>query len=155
MSRERKLSSLISRSCRFLLAKFQLDHILQSKESRERLKAINTAPRDINSAYYDVMKRIQQSDQGDMKLILKVLSWIYRARRLLSIDELQECLVMTDDDTALERELMICANDIIDSCKSFIIYDESSGLIQFVYYTLQEFITSEIENDLLSDVDIA
>lgn len=140
---------------RFLLAKFQLDHILSPKEPRERLKALKTVPKDMSSAYHDVMERIEQSDEGDTKLALKVVSWVYRAQRNLSMRELRECIVVEEGDNDLERELMPSESDVIDCCKSLVVYDESTGLVRFTHYTVQEFIARNIEGKLVPAINLA
>jgi ankyrin repeat domain-containing protein 50 len=140
---------------RFLLAKFQLDYILKPKEPRRRLKALETVPKDLPSAYHDVLDRIERSDDGDTELALEVLSWISRAQRTLRMDELLECLVVEDDDVDLERKFMLNPSEVVRSCQSLVIYNESSGLVQFVHYTVQEFVQSTIQSKLPPSIHLA
>jgi ankyrin repeat protein len=83
---------------RFLLAKLQMDHILSSRDPHIQLKAFKSIPKDIDSAYEDVMLRIEEGRPGDTKLALRVLSWIYRAPRLMYMYELLYALHMEPDD---------------------------------------------------------
>ena len=82
-----------------------------------------------------VMERIEHSDDGDMRLALKILSWIYRARRTLFMDELLECLAVEDGNTDLQRDFLL-GSAVIECCKSVIIYDESSGAVRFTHYAV-------------------
>lgn len=119
------------------------------------MKAVKTIPKDMFSAYHDVMERIEQSDDGDTKLALKVLSWVYRAHRTLSIRELCECLVVEVGDEDLKYELMPDSSDVIDCCKSLVVYDESTNMVRFSHYTVQEFISCSIEQKLPPTINLA
>lgn len=139
---------------RFLLAKFQLDHILGYREPRKRMKAFATIPRDMSAAYHDVLRRIEHAKPGDRALAIRVLSWLYYAFRPLRMDELLEALVVEEGDRRLMRDDILQPEDIVDCCKSFVAYDESSGLVRFTHYTVQEFVAI-IRHNLLSATDLA
>jgi hypothetical protein len=82
---------------RFLLAKLQLDHVLSPRDPRLQIKAFKTIPKTLDSAYSEVMERIEKSRSGDKALALKIFSWLYHAKRNLSMDELLEALAMCSD----------------------------------------------------------
>lgn len=132
---------------RFLLAKLQLDHIFSFREPRKRMKALETVPRDMSSAYKDVMKRIEQSKPGDKELAIKILSWLFYAFRPLLMDELLEALVVEDGDRDLQRDDMLTPADVVECCKSLVVHEISTGLVRFPHYTVQEFIEG-IKHDL-------
>lgn len=128
--------------------KFQLDHILSFREPRKRFDAFETIPRDVPSAYTDLLERIENSRHGDSELAIKILSWIYFSRRPLLMDELLEALAVEEGDSHLQREYMLDPADVINCCKSLVSFDDSSGLVRFAHYTVQEFLT-KIEKKLL------
>src|ERR1700738_3051885 len=138
---------------RFLLAKFQLDHILSPREPRKRLEAISTVPKDMFAAYNGVMQRIENS--GDTELALKILSWLFRARRPLHMEELREALVLQLGDEDLNHEFMIPPAEIVECCKSLLVHEESSGLVRFTHYTVQRFIADKIHQKLPPISDLA
>ena len=148
-------ASLLAKELRFLLAKFQLDYVLSYREPRKRMKALEMVPKDMSSAYNDVLQRIEKSRQGDKDLAMKILSWLFRAQRTLFMSELIEALVVENGDQDLERDSMLQPSDIIECCKSLVIHDESSGLVRFAHYTVQQFIAEKIEHNLLSSIDLA
>ena len=125
---------------RFLLLKFQLDHVLSLREPRNRIKALDSVPRDMSSAYNDIMQRIENSKNGDKELAIKVLTWLFHALAPLHMQELLEALVIEEGDDYLHREDMLQPIDVIDCCKSLVIQDTSSGLVRFTHYTVQEYI---------------
>src|SRR6266496_3859723 len=73
---------------RFLLVKFQLDYILDFPEAQDAVEALESLPTDMESAYREIMKRIENAKTKTLSL--KVLSWVLHARRPLRIDELRE-----------------------------------------------------------------
>ena len=111
------------------------------------MKALETAPRDMSSAYKDVMQRIEQSKPGDKVLAIKILSWLFYAFRPLLMDELLEALVVEDGDQDLQRDDMLQPTDVIECCKSLVVHEISTGLVRFPHYTVQEFIEG-IKHDL-------
>lgn len=131
-----------------------MDHILGFRDPRERMRALSTVPLNMSSAYEDVMKRIEESKKGDIKLALKILSWLFYAKRPLEMNELLEALVVEDNDDDLMREYMLRPDDVIECCKSLVVYESSSGLIRFTHYTVQEFL-ARIQPKLLQPVYLA
>ena len=117
------------------------------------MKAFKTVPKDMFSAYNDVMQRIENSRRrNDKDLAMRILSWLFRAQRTLRMDELLEALAIgptrmdcdendsDDGDQDLIHENMLQPFQVIECCKSLVLYEESSGLVRFTHYTVQEFI---------------
>jgi len=88
-------------------------------------------------------------------VVLRVLSWIYHAKRPLQMDEILEALVLPD------RVSEICeggytAKEVITTCESLIIHETLSGVVRFCHATVREWLPeSTVWNDLLSSLDIA
>jgi hypothetical protein len=147
--------TVISLRNRFLLAKVQLDHILNYRDPRHRLKCLATVPRDLSAAYNDIMDRIGKSRPGDQEVAMKILSWLFRAQRTLRMNELLEALAVEPGDRVLERQYMFQSQDVIECCKSLVVHDEATGLVRFAHYTVQEFIAGHIQDKLLQSLDLA
>jgi ankyrin repeat protein len=126
-----------------------VDHVLSFREPRRRIDALKTIPNDLPSAYHEVMGRIEQSDKD---LALRILGWLFRAQRVLRMDELLEALVVEEGDQDLERESMLDASAVVECCKSLVLYEESSGLVRFTHETVQEFVAKNIPNLLQTSV---
>lgn len=101
------------------------------------------------AVYSDILRRIEDGRPGDKELVMRILSWIFRAQRTLTMGELLVALVMEDSepDDQLDGilEQMIAPTEVIDSCKSLVQYEKSSGLVRFSHDTVQEFIASRIQ----------
>ena len=132
------------------------------------MKALKTVPKDMSSAYNDVMERIKKSRDGkDKDLAMRILSWLFHAQRTLHMDELLEALAVgpgeddsdvddtDDDDQDRIHGNMLQPFQVIECCKSLVLYDESSGLVRFTHYTVQQFIASHIKQSLPPAIDLA
>ena len=115
----------------------------------KRLKAVGTVPMDMQSAYKEVVQRIESSQPGDKELAMKTLSWLFRAQRPLRMEELLEALALEEYepdrslDNVLENKLM--PSDLLECCKSLVVFNNSSGLVRFTHFTVQQFIERHID----------
>src|SRR5216117_1020445 len=121
---------------RFLLVKFQMDYVLDHRESNKRMKALKTVPEDMNSAYTDVIQRIKQSSfREDKDLAMRIFLWLSRTHRPLLMDELLAALAIhsnddsSDDDDDDSDEVIdsdvLHPDEVIECCKSLVLFEES------------------------------
>lgn len=126
-----------------------MDYILSFREYKKRIQSFDTVPRDMAEVYNDVFRRIKGSQSGDKELVMRILSWLFRAQRTLAMGELLEALAVEDSepDDQLDEILqqVIEPSEVIDSCKSLVQYEKSSGLVRFSHHTVQEFIAARIQ----------
>src|SRR5947207_7640783 len=105
------------------------------------------------------MLRIANSSQDDTELALRILSWMHRSLRPLSMNELLEALVSEEvaPGSTLEESLqcMLSPFDVIECCKSLVIYEKSSGLVRFVHFTVQEFLNTHSPADFPAPTHLA
>jgi hypothetical protein len=156
---ECKILVLSSTEFRFLLAKLQMEHILSPRTTLAQMKRFETVPKDLYPAYNSVIERIKNGREGDADFAVRIISWIYRARRILKMDELLEALVVEEysqeaNGDYLDEELdailedKLTPTDIVETCKGFILHEESSGSVRFIHETAKGFIQSELEHKL-------
>src|SRR5271169_304032 len=131
---------------RFLLVKFQLDYILDKVNPRDAIKALQTLPVDMESAYHDVLDRIDK--EKGKAMALEILSWLFYARRPLHMDELREVLSIqvSPPDTELCPDLYVSRDLLIHSCQGLIEFHESSEIIRFTHYTVEEFLNKKYKD---------
>jgi len=129
-----------------------MDHILSSRTPFEQLKKLKTTPGSLFEAYDGVITRIKESGQeDDSGLSMIIISWIYRASRILKMSELLEAVVIeqylgNEDSHSIEEldpilKYKMLPTDIVDLCKGLVLYEESSGLVRFSHETVKEFIS--------------
>lgn len=142
---ECKNASNLQLTVRFLLAKLWLDQILRLREPRKRLHAVEemtkSIPNSLSEAYQALIGRI---DEIDRDLALRIFSWLFRAQRILRMDELLEALVVEEGDRDLERECLLEPSDIIKCCNGLVLYEESSGFVRFSHETVHDYFKTNI-----------
>ena len=136
-------------------------------EPNKRKKALKTVPKNIFTAYHEVIERIENSYDGNNKeLVLRIFSWLFYAQQPLLMNELLDALAVDseegnsdgdeEEDGDDDSESQNCKGDdnllqpeqVIEVCRSLVVYDESSGLVRFVHYTVQEFIAQNLKQKL-------
>jgi hypothetical protein len=140
---------------RFLLGKFQLDHVMGYENPRDAMDAIKHLPTNMNTAYRKIFYKIKL---GKGKHIgLKILFWLFHAKRSLYITELQEVLSIRTrpPDTELFPDFFMRPDLLIHYCQGLVELDENSGIVRFTHYTVQEFLQQRVQSSLLSVLDIA
>ncbi|RBR01921.1 hypothetical protein FVER53263_20921 [Fusarium verticillioides] len=94
----------------------------------------------LTKAYKETMDRINQQQPDHIILAKRVLLWIARAKRELTVQELQHALAMS----SVQREP--CEADLpfdetlVTVCAGLVAVDEAKKTIQLVHYTVQEYI---------------
>lgn len=136
---------------RFLLAKLQMEYILSPRSVLLQMKRFETVPKGLYEAYSSVIERIEKSGRdGDADVAMRIISWIYHARRTLRMDELLEALVVDeysqDANLELDAELdaileyKLTPPEIVETCKGLVLFEETSGSVLFSHETVNGFI---------------
>jgi len=129
---------LLTLMSRFLLVRFQLDHILSEIEPRAIMEAINTVPSDLTAAYQDIITRIERRGKRAVEFALRVLSWIFHAPRAMAQAELCEALAVRPGDTELNKSHLLDPLRLVEVCESLVVSNETT--FGFTHYTVHEFL---------------
>ncbi|UKZ66175.1 uncharacterized protein TrAtP1_007350 [Trichoderma atroviride] len=126
----------------FLLAKLDLDSLLDAKlpkEVKERLKSLPRGSQAYNYAYQGIMKRVEHQGPKSVKFAKSVLSWVTCVKRPLFISELQHALAIEIGESKFDEEYLPQVHDLITVCAGLITLDENSNTIRLFHYTAQEY----------------
>ena len=126
---------------RFLLARLHLD-LLATKTTLRRLKiALSSLPKALDDSYDEAMTRLQGQNEDEYQLARKVLFWIICSGMPLNLRMLQHALaVETLEDTCLDHESVPAAELIISVCAGMVVIQPSTGIVELVHYTAQEYL---------------
>lgn len=113
--------------------------MLTEIEPRKIEKALETLPKDLDSAYQLIMNRLENRGKGVRDLALRTILWISKAVRPLRM-ELRDLLAVETGDTDLRRDDRVDSQDIVDACESLVVLDESGEFVQFTHYSAQEYL---------------
>lgn len=120
-------------------------------------KQFDTFPIDEIEAYTQIMQHI--TSKGDSKkTILRILSWVRNADRLLHVDELREIIWVEDKDTQLNTDDIndFGIDDIIRNCESLVTFDKETLQVKFSHTTVLEFLEKGVfAGDLISHASLA
>ena len=143
----------------FLLVMFQLDFVLSFSEPQDSLEALERLPPYLDAAYHEVMQRIER---GKAKgAAVKALSWIFQARRPLTIDELREAIsIRPFRQTALQPKFLIREDSLLKYCQGLIVIDENGAddsvrTVRFTHPTVRDFLAKAYMDKLLTEADLA
>ena len=141
---------------RFLLARLQMDSLVNQTSARNIYRALERLPEKLSDTFHDAMRRAAAQPEEHASLAAQVISWIFYARRPLSVAELREALSVEPGDTRLDRSGCHEVDLSLDVCCGLISIDQEDNVIRLVHYSLQQYLESYWENERPSSrLDIA
>ena len=124
MSARNRLLCLPSyRSSRFLLAQLHMDSLVSKNNRKAVREALVNLPKGLDDTYEEAMVRINGQNQEDRELAEKVLMWITRAKRPLSIKELQHAVAIEEGDIETDLEAFPDEEILLSVCAGLVITD--------------------------------
>jgi hypothetical protein len=111
-------------------------------------------PKTLSETYSRIIHKTCSSPCGAAKFdtMCAVFRWICVARRPLRLDELEEAVALTPDDTYLHTDRIprnSCGR-LISSCGNLAIYDEEENTVSFAHHTVKQFLlSSQQHGDML------
>ncbi|KAF5244289.1 hypothetical protein FANTH_7799 [Fusarium anthophilum] len=136
----------------FLLAQIYLkllSYKTSETEMRRQLTAFQKHGKEdgiadaLTQAYKETMDRINQQQPDHIILAKKVLFWIARAKRELTVQELQHALAMSSVQCEPCEADLPFKETLATVCAGLVAVDEAKKTIQLVHYTVQEYINQK------------
>ncbi len=128
---------------------------LQDKRSTKTVRsALEVLPKGsdaYDAAYADAMERIQTQPKGDVTIATRALSWITKALRRISPEELIHALAVEPEELSFDEERAIDIGEVLDVCVGLVKIEPGSNTIGLVHYTTYEFLERH-QNYLLPNV---
>jgi hypothetical protein len=131
---------------------FQLKYVLKQGSSVKINAALSSLPKSLPDAYHKVL---DQMEEGQRISAFEIMSWIFRAGRLLTIDELCEALSVQEDSDDLQEELTPEADYVVKTCESLVEVDKVSLEVRFTHQTVNEFLNDYCTSQMLSNIDLS
>jgi len=127
---------------RFLLARLYIQSLTGKttpKSIRLELEKMEIGTDALSKAYDDTMRRIDSQEKDIRELAKKILSWIFYARRLLTINELLHAMGVGPEASRLDKEDLYDPDEMISFCAGLVEVEKKSGVIRLVHYTTREY----------------
>ena len=102
-------------------------------------KTLSFLPANEIEAYGQIMTRIRGVRGHTSKTAIRTITWIFCAARPLQMNELLEALSVEEQLGDVNVALKYKSADIIEMCHSLVVHEESSGIVRFIHFTVQEF----------------
>ncbi|KAI4116483.1 MAG: hypothetical protein LQ338_007709, partial [Usnochroma carphineum] len=137
---------------RFLFARLYLDLLKNASNKRRLRKILATFPENTSDIYKESMHRIEKQPREQSSRAFRILGLLTRARRPLSLKELQHALAameLEDDEEDLtDRDILdaVTAGDLLLEITSglAILADNGSGIdVKLVHRSLEDFLQQD------------
>ena len=142
-------------SHRFLLARFNVEYIVEFTTAREIKQALSelsipeTASieasnlereneRRMDEVYNRIIRSIRARPRGSQKYAFRALSWIGYAARTLTIQELLVAISVEANQYQLDESDMIGFEDLLDICNGLVIADGED--VRLVHFSVRNYL---------------
>ncbi|KAJ7166318.1 ankyrin repeat-containing domain protein [Mycena crocata] len=122
----------------FLLVKLHIESLTTKITPRAVRDALKNLHQDVNRMYDETMHRINNQNHDDRTVALQALTWISKAVRPLSINELQEALAIQPGNRVLDRDSLPDIDIVISVCAGLVVVDETK-IVRLIHHTAQSY----------------
>jgi len=125
-----------------LLAQLHLDSLvgkITPKAIRVALEKLPLSSEAYDYAFGSAIERIEAQVADQRDLAKQVISWIVRAKRPISVEELQHALAVEPGEPELDPDNLPQIEDMVAVCAGLVTVDKDSNTIRLVHYTAQEY----------------
>ncbi|KAG1740514.1 uncharacterized protein EDB91DRAFT_1132919 [Suillus paluster] len=129
-----------------------LEKLLEKADGIIR-KALDNLPKGLYETYDRIIHSIEERSNDDGPIAKSCLLWLAGALTPLTLDQLNEALMIEVGKSSLNPELR--ANDPMDivvACGSFVTYDEATGVVGLSHYSVKEYLISPRPNSILKSI---
>lgn len=101
--------------------------------------------KELDTAYDDVIARIQNQDDDDVAMAKQILTWLYYAARPLTLQEIRHSLAVNliaeadPDATELDEAYLPDEEVIASVCAGIVTCHAESNTVSFIHYTTKEY----------------
>jgi uncharacterized protein YnzC (UPF0291/DUF896 family) len=126
---------------RFIWVRFQLDDICEELAEEGVRNALKRLPHGLEETFVRAMKKITLRGQAQVSAAKKLFMWLSCAKRVLSLEEMQEAVAILPRDKDLEKKKIPDGIQLLRACGSLIVYDSQENTIRFAHYSVQQFLS--------------
>jgi ankyrin repeat protein len=140
------LGRFLLMSRRFLLPALHIDELSGSTCRATLEETLNDMSSGLESTYNRALERIKSTHRKEKtSLALAILMWISFSKRPITIQELQQALMIQTNTTKLDTKYRRTSKVIIDVCLGLIQVEKESHIVRLVHFTFQEYLQKRPE----------
>lgn len=128
----------------FQWVKCQIEVLTTLGTDKLILTALDNLPRDLVGTYSRILERIDREHEH-LESVQRLLQWLVKGTRSLSLDELAECIGIDLDEDNDEMDfgaILTDPQDVLNLCGSLVTLSEG-GQVSLAHYTVKEFLLSD------------
>ena len=131
---------------RFQWVKCQIDNFCTLRSDKAIRFALKKLPKTLEEVYLRILQRVERDYENDIPRVQKLLRWLVKGSRSLSLDELAECTGIGLENRGLfydHLDIITRPRDILEMCSSLITISDDGPYIFLAHYTVKEFLISK------------
>lgn len=119
---------------------------LKTKTTLRKLKdALTALPEGLDKTYDETMERINSQHPDQATLARKVLCWVFKAFRPLTMLEIQHALAVETGDSMLDEDNIPEQELLLSVCNGLVTFEKEGGFLALVHYTFQQYLERKAE----------
>ncbi|KAF7345856.1 putative ankyrin repeat protein [Mycena venus] len=126
----------------FLLARLHIESLMTKQNVAAVQDALGNLSSSLNSAYDDIVNRINQQREDDRQLAWRTLSWVLHAMRPLEPFELQDALAIQPEATSLDPDRQTDMDIILSVCAGLVVVNVADKKVRLIHYSTQTYLQS-------------
>jgi ankyrin repeat protein len=129
----------------FQWVKCQIEHLCKLRNDKAIRRALKDLPKTLHDTYIRILEGIQEQSEDDIQTVQRVLRWLVRSARNMSLDELAECISIDPigEETRMEFDAVTTdPEDVLEICGSLVSVSVDN-YVSIAHYSAKEFLVSE------------
>ncbi|KAL8695828.1 MAG: hypothetical protein Q9224_003129, partial [Gallowayella concinna] len=135
----------------FQWVKCQIQVLCSLGTDKAILKALEQMPKDLAGTYARILQRLER-DVENVGRYQKLLRWLVKSTRSLTLDELAECIGidLEEDNNSMDFDSVeTYPENLLKRCSSLVTVSDN-GRVSLAHFTVKEFLVSETTRDDLA-----
>ena len=124
--------------CRFQWAVLQVKQLFRLSLRRDILDRLGKLPKDLDSAYDQILKAITDSEGSAPKVAKRAFEWLM-CRQEPVTDDLLTAAVCQDHDSHTTDSIDVDVDYILDACQNLLIFDKYFSEFRFAHLSVREY----------------
>ncbi|KAI4248968.1 MAG: hypothetical protein LQ352_005786 [Teloschistes flavicans] len=128
----------------FQWVKCQIQVLCSLGTDKAILKALDQMPKDLAGTYARILRRLEH-DSENVERYQKLLRWLVKSTRSLTLDELAECIGidLEEENESMDFDAVeTYPENLLKRCNSLVTVSDE-GRVSLAHYTVKEFLVSE------------
>lgn len=136
-------------SSRFLLVRFHINYLCQQTTTRgllaelDKIRSSSSGERPLDPTYDRAMQHVRMQAKNCEVLAIKVLSWLVKARRTLTVEDIRVAVSIEPGLYELDQFDLPDCTTLLDVCAGLIVVDQSNS-IKLAHYTVHEYLLKKL-----------